>query len=155
MSNEEIVRVMTDAKLKCGFSQQYIADATGYSPSTVSRFFSGKMEGTDINFLTKLSELLNVSLTDVLDQSCLAAQEPPAALTQHDAVVGLLREMLATKDREHQEQVDKLDRIYAQQYESYERALIRRELFCYVTLGILVITFIAFLLYLVFTRVPV
>lgn len=154
MSNDEIVRVFADAKTKCGFSQQYIAEATGYSPSTVSRFFSGKTDGTDINFLTKLADLLDVSLTDMLDKACLTSQEPPAALAQQDAVVSLLREMLATKDREHQEQLAKMERLYDQQYESYERALIRREMFCYVTLVILVISFVAFLLYLLLTRVP-
>lgn len=99
MKNIDYVRIMTDAKNKSGKTQQDIADATGYSISSISRFFSGKMDDIAVEFLEDMGECLGVSFADIFASS---AQKEPA---KQEAIVELLREMLSTREQEYRDTV--------------------------------------------------
>ena len=98
MKNTDFVRIMTDAKNKSGKTQQDIAEATGYSVSSISRFFSGKMEDVPMEFLEDMATCLGLSMADIF---------APAGQKQskHEPIVELLREMLSTREQEYRDTV--------------------------------------------------
>ena len=98
MKNTDFVRIMTDAKNKSGKTQQDIAEATGYSVSSISRFFGGKMEDVPVEFLEDMATCLGLSMADIF---------APAGQKQskHEPIVELLREMLSTREQEYRDTV--------------------------------------------------
>lgn len=154
MQNAEIVRVMTDAKNKNNVTHQAIADATGYSVSSISRFFAGKMDDIPVQFLKDMAKALDVPITDIFDESALAtgaavAEQPvPAGL--QDPLVTLLRELLEAREQDykntiaalkedHKRSIEVIKEEHATDRDSYERALIRREIFCYLALALVLV----------------
>lgn len=102
MKNIDYVRIMTDAKNKSGKTQQEIAEATGYSVSSISRFFGGKMDDIPTEFLEDMATCLGLSMAEIFAP---AAQKAPA---KQEAIVELLREMLSTREQEYRDTVASL-----------------------------------------------
>lgn len=99
MKNIDYVRIMTDAKNKSGKTQQEIAEATGYSVSSISRFFGGKMDDIPAEFLEDMATCLGLSMAEIFAP---AAQKAPA---KQEAIVELLREMLSTREQEYRDTI--------------------------------------------------
>lgn len=66
MNSNELKNIIENARIAKGISQRELAKLSGISRSTLNDIINGKIKKVDVDFLKKIAETLDLSLTNLL-----------------------------------------------------------------------------------------